>query len=127
MLACAGPDVGLPEGQMGNSEVGHMNIGAGRTVWMDLPKIDNAIADGSFAQNAELVAFAKTLKRTGGAAHLMGLMSPGGVHAHQRHIAAAAKALAAHGVQVVLHLFSDGRDTAPSSAAGLGRYIRVTR
>ena len=118
MLACAGPDVGLPEGQMGNSEVGHMNIGAGRTVWMDLPKIDNAIADGSFAENAELVAFAKTMKRTGGAAHLMGLMSPGGVHAHQRHIAAAAKALAAHGVQVVLHLFSDGRDTAPSSAAG---------
>ena len=62
MLACAGPDVGLPEGQMGNSEVGHMNIGAGRTVWMDLPKIDNAIADGSFAENAELVAFAKTIE-----------------------------------------------------------------
>lgn len=118
MLACSGPDVGLPEGQMGNSEVGHMNIGAGRIVWMDLPKIDNAVADGSFAENAELVAFADKLKTTGGAAHLMGLMSPGGVHAHQRHIAAAAKALAARGVRVVLHLFSDGRDTAPSSAEG---------
>ena len=118
MLSCSGPDVGLPEGQMGNSEVGHMNIGAGRIVWMDLPKIDNAIADGGFAQNAELITFANTMKSTGGAAHLMGLMSPGGVHAHQRHIAAAAKALAARGVRVVLHLFSDGRDTAPSSAAG---------
>ncbi len=117
MLACAGPDVGLPEGQMGNSEVGHMNIGAGRTIWMDLPKIDNAIADGSFAANAELIAFTETMKTTGGAAHLMGLMSPGGVHAHQRHIVAAAKALAMRGVRVVLHLFSDGRDTAPSSAA----------
>ncbi len=118
MLACSGPDVGLPEGQMGNSEVGHMNIGAGRIVWMDLPKIDNAIADGSFAENAELIAFANKMKATSGAAHLMGLMSPGGVHAHQRHIAAAAKALASMGVKVVLHLFSDGRDTAPSSAAG---------
>lgn len=118
MLACSGPDVGLPAGQMGNSEVGHMNIGAGRIVWMDLPKIDNAIADGSFAENAELIAFADQLKASGGAAHLMGLMSPGGVHAHQRHIAAAARALAARGVRVILHLFSDGRDTAPSSAAG---------
>lgn len=118
MLACSGPDVGLPPGQMGNSEVGHMNIGAGRIVWMDLPKIDNAIADGGFAENAELLAFAEKMKSSGGAAHLMGLMSPGGVHAHQRHIAAAARALAALGVKVVLHLFSDGRDTAPSSAAG---------
>lgn len=118
MLTCSGPDVGLPEGQMGNSEVGHMNIGAGRIVWMDLPKIDSAIADGSFAENAELIAFADKMKSTGGAAHLMGLMSPGGVHAHQRHIATAAKALAARGVRVILHLFSDGRDTAPSSAAG---------
>ena len=118
MLACSGPDVGLPDGQMGNSEVGHMNIGAGRIVWMDLPKIDNAIADGRFAGNDELVDFANKLKSTGGAAHLMGLMSPGGVHAHQRHMAAAARALAAQGVRVLLHLFTDGRDTAPSSAAG---------
>ncbi|MEM7270787.1 MAG: 2,3-bisphosphoglycerate-independent phosphoglycerate mutase [Pseudomonadota bacterium] len=118
MLACAGPDVGLPDGQMGNSEVGHMNIGAGRIVWMDLPKIDNAIEDGSFANNAELIGFAERLKASGGAAHLMGLMSPGGVHAHQRHITAAARLLAARGVKVRLHLFTDGRDTPPKSAAG---------
>lgn len=121
MLACSGPDVGLPEAQMGNSEVGHMNIGAGRTVWMDLPKIDNAVADGSFAENAALVAFAEKMRSTGGVAHLMGLMSPGGVHAHQRHIAAAAKALSARGVKVQTHLFTDGRDTPPSSAA---RFLR---
>ncbi|MEL7466021.1 MAG: 2,3-bisphosphoglycerate-independent phosphoglycerate mutase [Pseudomonadota bacterium] len=116
MLACSGPDVGLPAGQMGNSEVGHMNIGAGRVVWMDLPKIDNAIADGSFAENSRLAAFADAMIAGGGTAHLMGLMSPGGVHAHQRHIAAAAKALAARGVKVALHLFTDGRDTPPKSA-----------
>ncbi|WP_340108790.1 2,3-bisphosphoglycerate-independent phosphoglycerate mutase [Pikeienuella sp. HZG-20] len=118
MLACSGPDVGLPAGQMGNSEVGHMNIGAGRVVWMDLPKIDRAIEDGSFRANPELKAFAAALKASGGTAHLMGLMSPGGVHAHQRHIAEAAKALAAQGIPVALHLFTDGRDTPPTSAAG---------
>lgn len=122
MLACSGPDVGLPAGQMGNSEVGHMNIGAGRIIWMDLPKIDKAIDDGSFADNAALSAFAVRLKASGGAAHLMGVMSPGGVHAHQRHIAAAARALAARGVRVLLHLFTDGRDTPPSSATG---FLRV--
>ena len=116
MLACSGPDVGLPEGQMGNSEVGHMNIGAGRVVWMDLPKIDKAIADGSFAANPALLDFADKVKAAGGRAHLMGLMSPGGVHAHQRHIAAAAKALKALGVPVLLHLFTDGRDTPPEVA-----------
>ncbi len=116
MLACSGPDVGLPEGQMGNSEVGHMNIGAGRVVWMDLPKIDKAIADGSFARNPALLGFAEKVKAAGGRAHLMGLMSPGGVHAHQRHIAAAAKALKALGVPVLLHLFTDGRDTPPEAA-----------
>ncbi len=118
MLACSGPDVGLPEGQMGNSEVGHMNIGAGRIVWMDLPKIDQAIEDGSFQANPRLAEFCASLKASSGTAHLMGLMSPGGVHAHQRHIAAAAKAVAAAGVPVVLHLFTDGRDTPPNSAAG---------
>ncbi|MEM7522590.1 MAG: 2,3-bisphosphoglycerate-independent phosphoglycerate mutase [Pseudomonadota bacterium] len=117
MLACSGPDVGLPEGQMGNSEVGHTNIGAGRVVWMDLPKIDKAIGDGSFAGNPRLTEFCAKLRASGGAAHLMGLMSPGGVHAHQRHIAAAAKAVAAEGVPVALHLFTDGRDTTPRGAA----------
>lgn len=118
MLACSGADVGLPDAQMGNSEVGHMNIGAGRVVWMDLPRIDNAIADGSFDAIPALDDFARAMIDKGATAHLMGLMSPGGVHAHQRHIAAAAKALKAKGVPVVLHLFTDGRDTAPKGAEG---------
>lgn len=117
LMAC-GPDVGLPEGQMGNSEVGHTNIGAGRVVWMDLPRIDNAIADGSFAANPELRAFADKVKAAKGAVHLAGLASPGGVHAHQRHIAAAATVLTEAGLSVIVHAFLDGRDVAPSSALG---------
>ena len=115
-LAAHGPDVGLPEGQMGNSEVGHTNIGAGRIVWMDLPRIDNAIRDDSFAANPRLNAFIAALKASGGAAHVAGLASPGGVHAHQRHIAATARALTAAGVPVAIHAFLDGRDVAPRSA-----------
>ncbi len=117
-LAAHGPDVGLPEGQMGNSEVGHMNIGAGRIVWMDLPRIDLAIASGEFAANPRLSAFIAALRASGGTAHVAGLASPGGVHAHQRHIAAAAAAIAGAGVPVVVHAFLDGRDVAPQSAAG---------
>ncbi|MEL6426507.1 MAG: 2,3-bisphosphoglycerate-independent phosphoglycerate mutase [Pseudomonadota bacterium] len=116
-LVAHGPAVGLPEGQMGNSEVGHTNIGAGRVVWMDLPKIDNAIADGSFATNPALGEFIATLRESGGTAHLAGLASPGGVHAHQRHIAEAARVIAAAGVPVAIHAFTDGRDVAPTSAA----------
>lgn len=108
--------VGLPAGQMGNSEVGHMNIGAGRVVMQDLPRIDAAVADGTLAANPALIAFADTLKASGGVAHLLGLVSPGGVHAHQDHIAALAKALAERGVPVALHAFLDGRDTPPQSA-----------
>lgn len=115
-LAAHGPDVGLPEGQMGNSEVGHTNIGAGRIVWMDLPKINNAITDGTFQTNAALTSFAETLKKTGGVAHIAGLASPGGVHAHQDHIVEVAKVLTAAGVRVVLHAYLDGRDVAPQSA-----------
>ena len=117
-LSAQGVDVGLPEGQMGNSEVGHTNIGAGRVVWMDLPKIDKAIEDGSFGTNNTLTAFIEKLKKTGGTAHLSGLASPGGVHAHQRHIAHAAHVIADAGVPVLLHLFTDGRDVAPKSAEG---------
>ena len=115
-LRAHGPDVGLPEGQMGNSEVGHMNIGAGRVVWMDLPRIDNAIDDGSFAANEALAAFVAALKASHGAAHIAGLASPGGVHSHQRHIAAVADAIAGAGVQVLVHAFLDGRDVPPKSA-----------
>ncbi|MEO1315791.1 MAG: 2,3-bisphosphoglycerate-independent phosphoglycerate mutase [Pseudomonadota bacterium] len=115
LLQASGEDVGLPAGQIGNSEVGHTNIGAGRVVWMDLPRIDRAIEDGSFASNAALLAFAGELRATGGTAHVLGLASPGGVHSHQRHIAAVARVLAGEGVPVALHLFTDGRDVAPKS------------
>ncbi|MEL6766250.1 MAG: 2,3-bisphosphoglycerate-independent phosphoglycerate mutase [Pseudomonadota bacterium] len=115
-LDASGEDVGLPAGQIGNSEVGHTNIGAGRVVWMDLPRIDRAIADGSFAENAALERFAGQLRAEGKTAHILGLASPGGVHSHQRHIAAAAAALSAAGVPIALHLITDGRDVPPKSA-----------
>lgn len=117
-LTTFGPDVGLPRGQMGNSEVGHTNIGAGRVVAMDLGAIDLAIEDGSFANNEALVQFTAKLKAAGGAAHLMGVVSDGGVHGHITHVLAAARAIAAEGVPVWLHAITDGRDVAPSSAAG---------
>ena len=116
-LACSGEDVGLPEGQMGNSEVGHLNLGAGRVVWQDLPRINRAIDDGSLADSASLIDFIAKLKASGGACHLVGLISPGGVHAHQEHVAALAKIVAAAGVSVHLHALTDGRDTPPESAA----------
>lgn len=117
-LVTHGPDVGLPTGQMGNSEVGHTNIGAGRVVAMDLGQIDLAIEDGSFAENPALVAFADKLKAKGGTAHLMGVVSDGGVHGHITHVLAACRALTARGVPVALHAITDGRDVAPKSADG---------
>lgn len=116
-LTTFGPDVGLPTGQMGNSEVGHTNIGAGRVVAMDLGAIDLAIEDGSFALNPSVVAFADKLKASGGTAHLMGVISDGGVHGHLNHVLAAARAITAQGVPVALHAITDGRDVAPNSAA----------
>ena len=115
-LTTHGPDVGLPEGQMGNSEVGHTNIGAGRVVAMDLGQIDLAIQDGSFAENGALQDFIAALAASGGRAHLMGVVSDGGVHGHLNHIAAAAGIIARAGVNVVVHAVTDGRDVAPSSA-----------
>ncbi len=111
-------EVGLPEGQMGNSEVGHMNIGAGRVVMQDLPRIDGAIADGSFARSPRLIEFAEAVKAKGGKAHIMGLLSPGGVHSHQKHIVQLVETLHGLGVQSVVHAFLDGRDTPPRSALG---------
>lgn len=116
LLATSGLSVGLPEGQMGNSEVGHMNLGAGRVVMQDLPRIDAAIADGSLAKNADLLAAIAKIKASGGVLHLLGLMGPGGVHSHQDHLAALAKIAAGAGVAVKVHAFLDGRDTPPSSA-----------
>ncbi len=112
----SGYDVGLPDGQMGNSEVGHTNLGAGRVVMQDLPKIDLAIKDGTLAKNATLVALIDKLKETKGTCHLMGLMSPGGVHSHQKHIEAVCKILNDNGIKVDVHAFLDGRDTPPQSA-----------
>ncbi|WP_209507127.1 MULTISPECIES: 2,3-bisphosphoglycerate-independent phosphoglycerate mutase [unclassified Ruegeria] len=115
-LITHGPDVGLPSGQMGNSEVGHTNIGAGRVVAMDLGQIDLSIEDGTFFENEALQAFITSVKSAGGTAHLMGLISDGGVHGHLNHILAAATAITDAGVPVALHAVTDGRDVAPRSA-----------
>ncbi len=117
-LQTSGLDVGLPDGQMGNSEVGHLNIGAGRVVMQELPRISQAVADGSLARNPALLALIETLRRTGGTCHLMGLVSPGGVHSHQNHAVALARLLADARVPVRVHAFTDGRDTPPLSGAG---------
>lgn len=115
LLYTSGRVVGLPDGQMGNSEVGHLNIGAGRVVMQELPKVDMAIEDGSLAKNSTILNFIAALKKSGGTAHLLGLVSPGGVHAHQRHEVALAKILSAAGIPVIAHVWTDGRDTPPES------------
>jgi 2,3-bisphosphoglycerate-independent phosphoglycerate mutase len=115
-LRTSGRDVGLPDGQMGNSEVGHLNIGAGRVVMQDLPRIDDAIRDGSMAEAPALKRLIEALKQTGGACHLLGLVSPGGVHAHQDHAAALAGFLTEAGVPTLMHAVTDGRDTPPRSS-----------
>lgn len=117
-LLTHGNDAGLPTGQMGNSEVGHTNIGAGRVVAMDLGQIDLAIEDESFFDNEALQAFITKLKQTGGTAHLMGLVSDGGVHGHIDHLKAAIKAVTDAGVPMAFHAVTDGRDVAPKSAMG---------
>ena len=116
LLRTSGRDVGLPEGQMGNSEVGHLNIGAGRLVLQDLPRINEAIAAGEIARAPALAGLIERLRATGGTCHLLGLVSPGGVHSHQDHAAALARILAGAGVPTVVHAFTDGRDTPPRSA-----------
>src|SRR5580700_1430349 len=118
LLQTSGRAVGLPSGQMGNSEVGHMNIGAGRVVAQDLPRIDLAIEDGSLAKNPLLQDLIGKTKAAKGGVHLMGLLSPGGVHSHQDQMAALVKILSAAGLPVLVHAFLDGRDTPPKSARG---------
>ena len=115
-LHTSGKDVGLPDGQMGNSEVGHLNIGAGRVVMQDLPRIGSAIASGEIAKKPALTDLIGKLKKSGGTCHLIGLVSPGGVHSHQDHAVALAKILTNAGVPAVLHALTDGRDTPPQSA-----------
>ena len=122
-LTACGRAVGLPEGQMGNSEVGHLNLGAGQIVRQDLTRIDDAVADGSFARNDVLRA-ACAAGRESGRLHLLGLVSGGGVHASMEHLRACIELAAAEGVpDVVLHAFTDGRDTLPDSGAG---YLATT-
>ncbi|MEA2610132.1 MAG: 2,3-bisphosphoglycerate-independent phosphoglycerate mutase [Chloroflexota bacterium] len=111
--------VGLPAGQMGNSEVGHLNLGAGRPVLQDLPRIDAAIADGSFATRPALLAACRRAARPGGRLHLISLIGPGGVHANDRHLVELVRLAAANGVPGVrIHALLDGRDTPPRSALG---------
>ena len=123
-LSASGMDVGLPDGQMGNSEVGHLNLGAGRIVYQDLTRINKAIADGELAANPVLVeAFAKAkaprADGTAGRLHLLGLVSDGGVHSHQEHLISLCHAAAKAGVkEVFIHAISDGRDTSPTGGAG---------
>src|SRR5215467_15541765 len=115
-LHTSGQDVGLPPGQLGNSEVGHLNIGAGRLVLQDLPRINAAIAGRDIERAPALKRLIQRLRQTGGTCHLLGLVSPGGVHSHQDHAAVLAKILVAARVPTVVHAFTDGRDTPPRSA-----------
>ena len=118
-LGASGEDVGLPDGQMGNSEVGHLNIGAGRIVFQELSRINSAIKDGSIAENEVFVRAMDDVKAEGKTLHLMGLMSPGGVHSHMSHVEALAKMAAERGVKTIrVHAFMDGRDVDPQSGAG---------
>jgi 2,3-bisphosphoglycerate-independent phosphoglycerate mutase len=115
-IGASGRDVGLPDGQMGNSEVGHLNFGAGRIAQMDIARIDCAIADGTLGDNAEIKAAITLAKQNGGRFHLLGLVSDGGVHSSLEHLLALVDLAAAQGVPVVIHAFLDGRDTPPRSA-----------
>ena len=139
-LSASGGDVGLPDGQMGNSEVGHMNIGAGRIIYQDLSRISLAIEDGSFFNNPTLKSACKRVVASGGKLHLLGLLSDGGVHSHNTHLYALIRLAQQVGVtDVCIHPFLDGRDTPPQSAIdylqqleselkniGLGRVATIT-
>ncbi len=118
LIGASGPDVGLPPGQMGNSEVGHLSFGAGRIAKMDITRIDDAVADGTFASNAVLTSAIATAKTQGGAVHLMGLLSDGGVHSSIAHFVALAELVQKAGVTLWVHAFTDGRDVAPGTAPG---------
>jgi 2,3-bisphosphoglycerate-independent phosphoglycerate mutase len=117
LISGSGEDVGLPSGQMGNSEVGHMNLGAGRVIYQDFTRINRAIRQGEFINNRTINATFKKLDKSGGALHVMGLLSPGGVHSHQDQIFALIRGAVERGIdKVYLHAFLDGRDTPPRSA-----------
>ncbi len=130
-LETSGLSVGLPEGQMGNSEVGHTNLGAGRIVYQDLVRINRAVEDGSFFSNDALLMAVRRAREAGGALHLMGLVSDGGVHSHLEHLAACLELARREGLaKVFVHAFMDGRDTPPRSGLGymadLEKRLRAT-
>ena len=122
-LMAGGEGVGLPEGQFGNSEVGHMNLGAGRVVWQELTRIDAAIKKGTFRDNPAMAALLQELKASGRRLHLLGLLSDGGVHSHQNHVVALAQWAQAEGVATTIHAFLDGRDTEQKSADGYLQWL----
>lgn len=123
LLTCSGRAVGLPEGFMGNSEVGHMNIGAGRIVYQDMTRIDMAIERDGLAGNAALARVFEGARERGTRVHLMGLLSDGGVHSHTGHLFALLELARRHGVPTFVHVFLDGRDTAPTSGEGFMRAL----
>lgn len=117
LISGSGQDVGLPEGQMGNSEVGHMSLGSGRVIYQSISKIDKAITDGSFQKNPAYCQAIESAVSQGKAVHIMGLLSSGGVHSHEQHIFEMLRLAAAKGAsKIYLHAFLDGRDTPPKSA-----------
>ena len=121
-LRAHGLDVGLPQDQMGNSEVGHTTIGSGRVNLMNLPKIDRAISEGTLKKNECLKKFILTMKKTGGAVHLAGVVSDGGVHGHYQHIIELARIFVGENINVNIHAFLDGRDVSPRSAT---KYLSI--
>lgn len=126
LIGCSGASVGLPDGQMGNSEVGHVHLGAGRLMPQDFTRINNEIENGEFYRNRVLCDAVDSAIDAGGALHLLGLLSPGGVHSHEEHIAAMVELAARRGMKkIYLHAFLDGRDTPPKSAEGALRKMEV--
>ena len=123
-IEASGRAVGLPAGYMGNSEVGHLNIGAGRIVYQDMTRIDVAVETGELASNAALLDLIASVKKSGGRLHFAGLLSDGGVHSHISHLGALMNIAASHGVDVRVHAFMDGRDTSPTSGAGFLAQLR---
>ena len=123
-LHASGPSVGLPDNQAGNSEVGHLTIGCGRVIEQDLPRINKALDDGILRRSKELSQFVNSLKKTNGSAHILGLMSDGGVHSHINHIAVLARYLVKQHIPVLIHITTDGRDTAPNSSADYLSFLR---
>ena len=127
LISGSGMDVGLPDGQMGNSEVGHMNLGAGRVVYQDFTRVTKAIRDGEFFHNPAITDAVDKAVSAGKAVHILGLLSDGGVHSHQEHIAAMAELAAQRGAeQIYLHAFLDGRDTPPKSAQPSIEFLDAT-